>query len=380
MEKNTTPVTQFLNPPLTELLQETGGPCLSMIIPLEKLNPQREANKRLTEDLLNKARKAAPPIYSDATIEKIIEEASKICEQLDWVHPPTGLGIYLSEKYVFKVPFDFTPQERIYWSNRFMIRDLLLQDQLNQPFFILALTETKSRFYEYKSGQWNVIKDPAVHSNYQPHYEYEAPARGTSHAGHAHVKSFEREKEKLNADHRKPHLNKIKAALRKYQSATLPVVVVGSDKLLHEINIEHSVQEPIINISKDPSHYTIAELGSIATPYVFGFVEHKIEKLIAEWSELVGKGFTRTGLQAAWRASQEGNCRILLVEKSYVKPGYLLQDPYYLLLSPPVGAHATLPDAVDDLIKMVLQKGGTVFFTDNELLQHAQHIALITRY
>jgi hypothetical protein len=52
MEKNTTPVTQFLNPPLTELLQETGGPCLSMIIPLEKLNPQREANKRLTEDLL----------------------------------------------------------------------------------------------------------------------------------------------------------------------------------------------------------------------------------------------------------------------------------------------------------------------------------------
>lgn len=380
MEKKSIPNDQFLKVALQGLIHEIGGPCLSMTIPFEKLNPQREANKRLLEELLTKASNAAPSNYSESLINKILEKVVKLCEKIDWVHSPSGLGIYSSEKQLYKVALDFTPKERIYWGERFMVRELLFQDQLDQPFFILTLTETKSRFYEYNSGQCRRVSDSNLNCNYQPNYVYESPARSTSHAGHAHVKSFEREKDKLNSAHRKPHLNKIKIAIRKYQSATQPLVIIGIDKLQQEMNMTHSLQEPVIKISKDPSHFSPVALAKLATPYVYEFFEHRIEKMIAEWNELVGKGFTRTGLQASWRAAQEGNCRILLVEKDFVKPGFLLEDPFHLTLSPPIGNHITLPDAVDDLIKLVLLKDGTVFFTEDHLLEQMQRIALITRY
>jgi len=35
---------------------------------------------------------------------------------------------------------------------------------------------------------------------------------------------------------------------------------------------------------------------------------------------------------------------------------------------------------VDDVIEMILEKNGQVFFTDNGKLEDYQHIALITRY
>ncbi|MFM1858327.1 MAG: hypothetical protein RLZ05_1387, partial [Bacteroidota bacterium] len=79
-------------------------------------------------------------------------------------------------------------------------------------------------------------------------------------------------------------------------------------------------------------------------------------------------------------AAKEGNCKILLVEFGYAKPGFLLVDPFYLFLKPPAATHTILPDAVDDLLKTVLSKGGTVFFTANDLLSTTQHVALITRY
>jgi hypothetical protein len=146
------------------------------------------------------------------------------------------------------------------------------------------------------------------------------------------------------------------------------------------LDLEGKANEPVVHVNRDPSHDSASTLAKLAIAPVYAMQEKKVEKLISEWNELVGKGFTRTGLQACWRAAQEGNCRILLVEQTYSKPGYLLDDPYYLFLSPPAGMHTTLPDAVDDLIKVVLEKRGTVHFTGDELLSSQQKIALITRY
>ncbi|MFN6382369.1 MAG: hypothetical protein ACK4WL_08660, partial [Bacteroidota bacterium] len=171
-----------------------------------------------------------------------------------------------------------------------------------------------------------------------------------------------------------------KERLAQYRTHQTPLVLVAQKELLSELDLEGKANEPVVHVNRDPSHDSASTLAKLAIAPVYAMQEKKVEKLISEWNELVGKGFTRTGLQACWRAAQEGNCRILLVEQTYSKPGYLLDDPYYLFLSPPAGMHTTLPDAVDDLIKVVLEKRGTVHFTADELLSSQQKIALITRY
>ncbi|MBL0100287.1 MAG: hypothetical protein IPP49_09750 [Saprospiraceae bacterium] len=50
------------------------------------------------------------------------------------------------------------------------------------------------------------------------------------------------------------------------------------------------------------------------------------------------------------------------------------------MLRPPKEDHITMPDAVDSIIEMVMDKGGQVFFTDRDRLEKYNGIILITRY
>jgi hypothetical protein len=371
-----------LSDELAELLEDKGQLCLTLTLPLEKLNPLREANERKLKEAIKKA--ATYKEHTDSIkkelVESLLKKLTECTAKTDWLHVSEGIGFYVSEKNVRIYNFDFAPSEKIIWSDRFMLRDLMYQLQIDQPFLILTLTETKSYLFEKRGGKWQMVLDNEINRDYADNYLYEKPSRSTLQAGSSHVKSFERDPETLEAAHRLPHLLKIKHHLKSYQNYYRPLVVIANDRLHHEINFTNKSHEPIIKISKDPSHYTPTELGELAIPYVYKYVEKKIEKLIEEWEELVGKGFTRSGLQACWRAAQEGNCKILLVEFGYTKPGFLLSDPFYLFLKPPAAIHTILPDAADDLLKTVLSKGGTVFFTANDLLSTTQHVALITRY
>lgn len=332
MEVTTIIESKLLGEELAFLLHDKGGPCLTMTIPLEKLNPTREANKRRVLELVEKSAtqlKYLQEQFDDEGIA-VLEKAKELIETIDWLHVPYGIGIYVSLKNKLLYQFDFSPPEKAIWSDRFMLRELIYHIQLSQPFLLLCLTETKSCLYQKKENAWEKLKDNHVNKNYSDNYLYESPSRSTSYAGQAHVKSFERDREKLETAHRIPHLNRIKAQLKKYQTASLPIAVIATDQLLHEINLPNNPHEPVIEIQKDPSHLTPRELGQIAEPYIFRFTENKIERIVTEWNELVGKGFTRSGLQASWRAAQEGNCKILLVELGYSKTGFLLQDPFYL--------------------------------------------------
>ena len=82
-----------------------------------------------------------------------------------------------------------------------------------------------------------------------------------------------------------------------------------------------------------------------------------------------------------WGAVEEGRGLDLLVEKDFSQAGFLTNDkPYQLHLRPPKEPHRILADAVDDLIKEVLEKNGNVTFLENDSLRDYQHLALITRY
>ena len=71
----------------------------------------------------------------------------------------------------------------------------------------------------------------------------------------------------------------------------------------------------------------------------------------------------------------------LVLEKDYKVPGFLVKgNEQFLMLRPPKEDHITMPDAVDSIIEMVMDKGGQVFFTDRDRLQKYNGIILITRY
>lgn len=365
---------------LANLLLDKGGPCLTLTVSLEKLNPAREANSRILKEYTSLVEDQWQRLFPGKNGQFFLEPLHDFIDKIDLGNPPLGIGIYISPKQAHCIHFLFAPPMRVCWNDRFLIRDLVYQLQLQQRFLILTVTEKRARLFECENDQCSQIQDGVISTPFYDNYEYNSPARSTSYAGYSHVKSYEREEEEVLAAHRRKYFKVVKERLAQYRTHQTPLVLVAQKELLSELDLEGKANEPVVHVNRDPSHDSASTLAKLAIAPVYAMQEKKVEKLIGEWNELVGKGFTRTGLQACWRAAQEGNCRILLVEQTYSKPGYLLDDPYYLFLSPPAGKHTTLPDAVDDLIKVVLEKRGTVHFTADELLSSQQKIALITRY
>ena len=72
---------------------------------------------------------------------------------------------------------------------------------------------------------------------------------------------------------------------------------------------------------------------------------------------------------------------MLLVEKDYSVPGYLINgDDYNLHLHPPKKLDEVMPDAVSSLIELVFEKNGDVVIVENGSLANYHGMALITRY
>ena len=118
----------------------------------------------------------------------------------------------------------------------------------------------------------------------------------------------------------------------------------------------------------------------MAWPVMRSHLNNERVQLIKEFNEKIGMNLGVSGIQDIWSAAKEGKAFKLLVEKDYRCPGFVDRDEYYLYLRPPQKPHKVLADAVDDIIEMVLEKNGHVFFTDNGMLKDYQRIALITRY
>ncbi len=84
-------------------------------------------------------------------------------------------------------------------------------------------------------------------------------------------------------------------------------------------------------------------------------------------------------LGEVWRLAQEGRGKLLLVEKNYHVPAVLSENGDLILVEN-VGGTEVIDDAVDEIIEVVLAKGGRVALVDEDSLNDYQKIALILRY
>jgi hypothetical protein len=99
-----------------------------------------------------------------------------------------------------------------------------------------------------------------------------------------------------------------------------------------------------------------------------------------QFREMIGQKHAVFGVDEVWKSAKEGRALKLLVEKDFMFTGYTDEQEYVLHGSPAGTNDKLLPDAVDELIRMVLDKNGGVCFTENDLLKDYDRIALITRY
>lgn len=355
--------------------------CISLILPLAKLNPAREQNDLVLKKAIQRIQLQGAEVFSQFDLSPYLQKINSLYSQIDPVHPPEGVGFWVSDKTALLKTLPYTPAENIFLGKRFAIREIIQLAQLERPFLVLLLTETSAELFKGIGQQLTKINVPALTHEFDDHYEYSPPSRSSSFAGHAHVKSFERDEELLQQERNNKHNKNIDNILRQFSDPNSLVLVIGESRLTNAF-CKKSTLPPsqLTSIEKDPSHLSHSEISLLSQKSIQEQLKKIEQQKIDMLKNSVGSGRARIGLQACWRAAQEGNCSILLVEKNFYHPGFLAEDPYYLFLKPPTQAHQIITDAVDELMELVIEKKGEVLLMEPGMLTTENNIALITRY
>jgi hypothetical protein len=372
---------KLLGEELLDMQKEKGKICISIIVPTHRLSPERRVDKLEVERAINNAKESLQYRYPESNINPLLQAIDDLYETIDFTHNSDGLGLYVSPNTKLAVQFPFPVEEKVMVGDNFELRDLLYKVNYANPYFVLLITEKVVRLFEGAWNELNEIKDKNFPKEYEEEYIYNPPSRGTPYSGHAHVRNFEKDKSALEEIRFKDFFRHADELLNDYLVNNTPLILLGPEKELSWFETISVHKKHIINKIEGSYNYSNqTQLADIAWPAMHLYLQHEREQLVKEFEEKIGEGLGITGIQDIWSATQEGKAFKLLVEKDYRIPGFVEKEASRLYLRPPQKPHKILADAVDDIIEMVLEKNGHVFFTDNGMLKDYQQIVLITRY
>lgn len=366
---------------INSLLATKSGPCLSVIVPTYTLSRDRMQNPEILRKALRKSKSALQrKSYAETEKEAMIHHLEEVAKQFDSVHATEGLGLFISPTRAELVSFPFPVKEKIIIDNTFETRDLLYLKQLMTPYFALVLTKNTIRLFSAEGDHFMEINDGHFPMTYEEEYEYEKASLGTSF-GYAR-KGFEKDKGDMSKTRLATFMHDAGLHLDSYLTKSgAPLLVAGTKAHLGELMAQPAlakrVSAKVIGSFSDKNLHDLRRKSWIS---MTKFRKQAINQTITDFQEKNTMDHLARGIQEVWQAAHEGKGQLLLVEKDYRCPSYLRDGDPVLHLHPPKGKYTVVPDAVDEVLETVIEKGGKVLFTEEKQLGELDYITLMLRY
>lgn len=372
----------FTNSQLEVLLKDIDNICVSIIAPTYRMSPDRRTNAVALEKLVKEAKDRLGSKYPAAAVSPLVENIDDLFGQIDFLHTTAGVGIFVSPSVKALIHFFFPVTAKVVIGDSFEIRDLLYNSYYDIHYRVLMLSQKEARLFNGRLNTLTEVTDDHFPQQNTAVYEYNKPTRGSSYVGHSNLKEFEKDKSAMEAIRLKHFFRESDKLLSNYLAPDTPLIIMGDNKDQVFYNEVTSHLENII--CHIPGNYTMhneTELGALTWNAMRSYLDNAKEKLVRNFIEAQGKGRGITGIEDIWKAVTAGNCLQLLVEKDFALPGFIISDAdYELHIDPPAKPHQVIPDSVNRLIQMVLEKNAEVVMLENDVLKDYNRLALITRY
>ncbi|MEU8233336.1 hypothetical protein AB0C12_27460 [Actinoplanes sp. NPDC048967] len=131
-----------------------------------------------------------------------------------------------------------------------------------------------------------------------------------------------------------------------------------------------------------PGNLTHANLSQLTTrirSVLDAYLYRRQREALALVEQRAVAGRVVSGMPAAWFAARTGRPEVLAVDESLFCPARLSDDGDTLIPAQDVDHPDVIDDAVDELIELVLLRGGWIAFTGAGALDHHDGVALATR-
>jgi hypothetical protein len=359
---------------LLDLQAHRSHPSLSLLLPTHRTAPDNRRDPILLKNLVTEATNRLEAEVGKRDAAPLLRALEAQIAGIDLQHALDGLAIFVSAEHAgaHLLPVPLAP--RVVIDETFATRDLVFAMNRSPRYWVLALSEQPTRLYEGARETLLEVRGggfPMTHGG---------PGGGTALPTMINRSRYEDE-------HHQQFFRRVDGALAAYTKADpLPVCVVGVERWLSHFQ-SVTAQGGIVatmtgNHDQTPPH----ELGQLVWPVVAEALSAKRDRALTTLATAVGAQRTASGLGEVWRRAQEGRGELLLVEENYHQAARLDATNGQLHLTDgaasdgPRDDGADIADAVDEVIEIVLAKGGDVVFVDDGALAPHQRVALTLRY
>ncbi|SHN60738.1 hypothetical protein SAMN05660350_00999 [Geodermatophilus obscurus] len=374
---------EVLSGDLVRLKRETGGPRLSLFLPLSPGSPRSMKTRVRAKNLLAGAGHA---LLSDGLSSvEVTDLVGRVRQALEQARPLSdnhlGLAVFADTDHVRAYHVPLRPRELAVVGDRFTIAPLLPTINVQGQFFLLTLTQDDIRLFTgtalalarvdvegLELAAWTTMprpRAPQVHA-----FLADRGGRGTRAVFHGVGRDSDERKTRALQ-----HFRGIDRALREVLGEQAPLVLAGVrhlQALYRAVNTHPRLLDE--GIDGNPEQRSRAELHRRAWALVESEMRRDASTAIERYHDLRGTGRTVDGLQESLRAAIEGRVETLLVNVAactWASPSS--GRPVLRLGSPP-----TVEERLESAVVTTLSRDGAVFVVpDLEMPGSSPAVAIV---
>lgn len=368
------------NEQLQMLLNERGKICVSIILPLHNLSIDQKADKTHLSKAIKEVSEILNLNYPNEA-PSLIAKLNHLHDEISFNRNDEGLGLYVSDGVSFYTTFPFLVSEKFSVQKSFLLKEFLLKEQYAIPYNVLYIDEQEIRLYTGKLKQLEEIKNGNFPMFFEDQYEYQPPSRGTSLAGNAHVKSFEKDQSEIEYIRHKNFLKRADELLNNHFQNDEILILCGTRKYISAfVNRTAHANKIVSVLYGNYNRFTETDFSTMVWPSIKAYADERMMDELNEYNEKIGEGMCEEGIGAVWEAVAAGRGEVLLVEKNYETKGFLDNTTDWQIHLHASKHSPVEVNAVNELLANILEKNGRIVFVEDGMLSRHQHIALITRF
>jgi hypothetical protein len=352
---------------ISQLQSFTKIPALSILLPTHRTSPDNKQDPIRVKNLVNEATERLKTEFSSRELEPLLQHLETLTSTIDYPHTLDGLALYVSHDFAKLYYLPFTVPARIVIDKTFATRDLVYGLHRAQRYWVLLLSQSASRLLAGTGETLEEVQESGF------------PMQMTGPGATGPIPD-QADSSYLDDRHRR-FFQQVDSAFTAYtKDDPLPLIVGGVDRQISYFQEVSKAPSSIAGtISGNFDRATIHELTPQVWPIIQNVRQQEQANALQELENAIGAQKVVSTIEQVWQFAQEGRGKLLLVEKNYHIPAIITDEGKLQLVEQPGGTEI-MDDAVDEIIELVLAKGGNVAIVEDGALSAHQNIALTLRY
>jgi hypothetical protein len=134
---------------LKTLMEETGQPCVSLFLPMERAGKETRQNAIRFKNALRDIDERLQSQWSIADTRALLQPLYDLADDSKfWQYQSDGLALFRSQSALYSYRLPLNLQELLVVSDRFHVKPVLAMFTGNVPFYILALSQNCVRLFQ----------------------------------------------------------------------------------------------------------------------------------------------------------------------------------------------------------------------------------------